>query len=464
MPAPRRILHGIGLALCLMGAPLAASAQSAPAPLELTQSQLLDLAARELAAGRAQVALDLAEGLLTTRPNVYDAHLIRTDALRQLGRTDEVLPSARAAWREATSDAERTRIARLAAHEAYRNGRNFQSKFWLRRAMNTAESPLAKQNIIRNFNQVRQADPWRTQLSFNVAPSSNVNNGAQGSRYAVDGITLPFDLSVSPTSQALSGYRASLSGSASYTWDGDAGTDYSLGIKHSSTRIVLSSEAKASAPSAKGSDYDTDTVELAFGGSTTLNSDHGLTWSLGAGRIYSAHAPYADTVSLTLTDHHKLKSGAAFRHGLTARYERPTEATRAPARSLQYSVEHAKRARDIGVFRNAAYVERVFSNDPSKARDSLGLSTSLELMEPVLGTKASFALGAEMSHYEVYPFLVATDRTDKSLYLSARFTLIEHSFYGFAPEVRIDFGKTWSNVSRFDTRTSSIGLGIKSAF
>lgn len=111
MPAPRRILHGIALALCLMGAPLAASAQSAPAPLELTESQLLDLAARELAAGRAQVALDLVEGLLATRPDVYDAHLIRTDALRQLGRTDEVLPSARAAWREATSDAERTRAS-----------------------------------------------------------------------------------------------------------------------------------------------------------------------------------------------------------------------------------------------------------------------------------------------------------------------------------------------------------------
>lgn len=174
--------------------------------------------------------------------------------------------------------------------------------------------------------------------------------------------------------------------------------------------------------------------------------------------------PYADTASLTLTDHRKLASGATFRHGLTARYERPTQASRAPARGLQYSVEHAKLARDIGVFRNAAYVERVFSNDPSKARDSLGLSTSLELMKPVLGTKASFTLGAEMGHYDDYPFLVPTDRTDKSLFATARFALVKYDFYGFAPEVRIDFGKTWSNISRFDTHTLSIGLGIKSTF
>ena len=466
MPMPRRRLSALGLALCLMGASLAATAQSAPAPLELTQSQLLDLAARELAAGRAQVALDLVEGLLATRPNVYDAHLIRTDALSQLGRSDEVLTSARAAWRETTSDAERTRVARLAAYEAYRDGKYFQSKFWLRRALNTAQTQNEKRNIIRNYNEIRRYDPWTTQFSFAMSPSSNVNNGAQGDVYSVDG--LPWVGTVSPGSQALSGYRVSLSGTARYRWRFDNGSALSAGVRAYNTVIKFSSEAKAAAPTAEESDYDFGGLEVLLGGSKSLSKTHGLQWDLSVGRLFSGREAYSDVIRITVSDHYALKSGGVFSHSLEARKEFAIDPTRDGSEGLKYTLNLSKPFKGRGTLYSSAFVEQVFSDSISTARQRGGLSATFAPSKPVFGTKANFTLGAEMTRYPDYPFLAGTyvpgGRRDKSLYGSAGFTLINQSYFGFAPEIRINLGRTWSNVSRFDTRTSSIGLGIKSAF
>lgn len=468
----QHLFSGGCLACALAMAPTGATAQSsrptAPAAhsIALTQDELIVLARNQLHAGHPQVALDLVEGLLATRPDVYAAHLIRTDALRRLGRSDEAIASARGAWRNAATASEKTRVARLASVEAYRNGRTMQSKFWLRRALNTAETPVEKRNIIRNFNEIRKYDPWSTQFSFSLSPSSNVNNGAQGSVYSVDG--LPWIGTVGTLSQALSGYRASMAGTVRYRWRMDSGVSLTAGVRARNTVVMLSSAAKAAAPSAIASDYDFGSVEAVFGGSKPLGKTRALRWDLSAGRLFSGREAYADVMQVSLTDIHALKSGETFSHSIDARKEFAIDPARDGSQALKYAINLTKPAKGRGTFYHSAFVEQVFSDSVTSARYGAGLSTTFAPSKPVFGSTASFTIGAEMIRYPDYPFLfgsvVPGGRRDTSLYGAARFTLTDQSYFGFAPEIRVDLGQTWSNVSRFDTRTTAIGIGIKSAF
>ncbi|WP_417270229.1 tetratricopeptide repeat protein [Celeribacter sp.] len=467
----QQLVVGGCLACALAVTPLGATAQSnqtasGASAIELTQDELLALARNQLNAGNPRLALQLVDGLLATRPDVYAAHLIRTDALRHLGQTDDAMASARSAWRKATTDSEKTRVARLASIEAYRNGHTMQSKFWLRRALNTAQTQNEKRNIIRNYNEIRRYDPWTTQFSFAMSPSSNVNNGTQGDVYSVDG--LPWVGTVSPGSQALSGYRVSLSGTARYRWRFDNGSSLSAGVRAYNTVIKFSSEAKAAAPTAEESDYDFGGLEVLLGGSKSLSKTHGLQWDLSVGRLFSGREAYSDVIRATVSGHYALKSGGVFSHSLEARKEFAIDPTRDGSEALKYTLNLSKPSKGRGTLYSSAFVEQVFSDSISTARQRGGLSATFAPSKPVFGTKANFTLGAEMTRYPDYPFLAGTyvpgGRRDKSLYGSAGFTLTNQSYFGFAPEIRINLGRTWSNVSRFDTRTSSIGLGIKSAF
>ncbi|MEN8838437.1 MAG: hypothetical protein ABF266_09755, partial [Celeribacter marinus] len=167
----------------------------------------------------------------------------------------------------------------------------------------------------------------------------------------------------------------------------------------------------------------------------------------------------------TITDIRALTNGGVIRNSLEARGTFAVSPDRADSHSLRYSVglTPAKTAR--GSFNHAAYVERVFSDASTLARDSYGVSTKFTAANPVFGTQAYFAIGAEFSRYEAYPFVnTPVTRSDKTLFGVASFTFTDQAMYGFAPELKINFGQTWSNMSRFDTRTTAIGLGIKSAF
>ncbi|ALI56483.1 hypothetical protein SAMN05444421_10474 [Celeribacter marinus] len=456
----------LALSACLAGFMILASptcAQTVAPVLQLSQNEVLALVETQLISGRADLALKLVDGLLATRPDVYPAHLIRIDALRRLGRTDAALRAARAAWRAAPNASERTRVARLASVEAYKDGKTFQSKLWLRRASNTADTPAQKRGIARNFNEIRRYDPWTTNFSFSISPSSNVNNGAQGDVYSVDGS--PWIGTVDAQSQALSGYRISASAAARHRWEKARGLSLYTGVSISNTLVKLSSTAKTDAPDAVETDYDFGRISLEFGGTKAIGKRHAVAWDIAAGRVFSGRAPYSDTLSATITDIRALTNGSVIRNSLEARGTFAVSPDRADAHSLRYSVglTPAKTAR--GSFNHAAYVERVFSDASTLARDSYGVSTKFTAANPVFGTQAYFAIGAEFSRYETYPFVnTPVTRSDKTLFGVASFTFTDQAIYGFAPELKINFGQTWSNMSRFDTRTTAIGLGIKSAF
>lgn len=442
------------------------------ATVSLTADEFLAFAAHQNAQGNHALALQLAESILETRPQLYEAQLIRIDALIQLGRQNEGIGLARSVWRDAPSKAEKTRVARLAAVQSYKAGSTLSAKFWLRRALQTAPDPVSRANILRNFNEIRRHEPWKVNLSFSATPSSNINGGAESAAYTIDG--LPWTGRVSGEGLALSGYLVSVSGDVRYRWSRPKGR-LTAGVRFSQRFALMSSDAKTQAPSAENGDFDYANLDFVFGGTHVFSARHTIAWDASIGRTFSGGAPYADAASLSLTDTRALKSGAVLQQSARLRHEMPVSGS-APATALRYAVSTRKALENRADFQRMAYVEVQHSEAANRLRGEVGAGLSYAPAKPVLGTQARFNLGAAHIRYPdfqvldptTFPFVSYTDvpggRRDTRLSVGAEFLLSEQSYLGFAPLVSVELGKTWSNVSRFETRNLSIGLGIRSTF
>lgn len=480
---PRRstflnILRGSCIALAAITCATSAIAQDGStqtrAPIEVSIDEFLDLARAELAAGRPEVALALMDGILETRPDLHAAKLIRIDALRRLGENAIALSAAKAAWRATPDDNERTRIARLAAIEHYRAGSTLASKIWLRRALETAQDPRTRANIIRNYNEIRRFEPWKTEFSFGLSPSTNLNNGAQGDVRSVDGLSTVDTLD--GINQALSGLRAHVSGEMRYRWRTDEGLMLSAGVKAYNSFSFLSQDAQALAPDARNSDYSIATRDLFFALAKPLSKTKRLDFDVSLGRVHSAHEPYSDVFKTGLSMGMSAKNGVRHTHGVDLRYEKPVDVASAPSRSIEYRYDRTKTHRNSGTWRQSFAAETLLSDNERAANSNLGFTLGFDRQKPILGMKASFSLGARYAHFPDYyvatpisggAFLIEDvpgGRRDATLYGGARFTLIEQSYMGFAPEISLNVGQTWSNVSRFDTQVLSVGLGLTSTF
>ncbi len=55
-------------------------------------------------------------------------------------------------------------------------------------------------------------------------------------------------------------------------------------------------------------------------------------------------------------------------------------------------------------------------------------------------------------------------RSDERLFASVQATFVDYSYAGFSPLVRLNAGRTESNVSRFNLTELSLDIGIRSTF
>jgi hypothetical protein len=97
------------------------------------------------------------------------------------------------------------------------------------------------------------------------------------------------------------------------------------------------------------------------------------------------------------------------------------------------------------------------------ARISLKLSPDWRLG----GAAVSFGATAGLRDYESFTLGFANvtgGREDQSLGLSMDLSFEDLSVMGFAPVLSLRHGKTQSNISRYQTTTTGVSLGISSVF
>ena len=455
--------HGLraALTLCLMLlAPLGVAAQSRTVTPEETRK----LAADALLSGYPAHALELATALIALDPTDTAALVTASQASRAMGRNDDAIAFARRANTTADTRSDRFYAARATAQALAADGKRTRAQLWLRRAAQNAPTPGVRAQTIQEFRYVRGRNPWRSQLSFGIAPSSNINDGSASGTVLIYGI--PFQLSGG--AQALSGTELSLGAATERRWRTGRRTILSFGARVEARRYWLSSEAKDLAPDVEASDYAFTSAELAFGlqrapkgyrpgaigpgiftlrfalGKGWYGGDDLLTYSkLQAQKAYRFSKTTAGYAALTaewqnrLDDSNRSQQGLTLQAGLSRRF--------AP-----------------GTLSLNAHIREVESDANDVSHSAWGVGAGWTLAKPVLTARTTFSVSFEEVDRGYSAF--GADRIDRRKRLGVTMLFSEAELYGFAPEVGIDWRVTDSTVDFYSTEEVGLRLGLKSTF
>jgi tetratricopeptide (TPR) repeat protein len=440
-----------------------AALPGAAQPVSLTPGEMRGAAAASLATAQPAQALELADALLQRDPEDIEALVLRSRALRDLGRYDAAVAAGREAWGLAETDEARHAAALVIAQGLASRGNRTRAQIWLRRAVEVAPDARSEARAIRDFRYVRARNPWSTQLSFSISPTDNVNDGSvrdEISFAGFDGVVL------SPTARALSGLEISGGVATRYTLSQSTTHRTRAGVSLYYETYILSDEAKEMAPDARGSDFAYGSAALTFSqewrpeawtGPLDLSAIYAWSWYGGE--------PYAQTLELTVSRTFSVSARDGLRLSFSAsRFAlEPDEEATDRSVSGEVGVQWLRRLESgAALTMSAAWLESE-SERPSLDYVRSRVSAGYTLAEPVLGARATFGLAMERRHYDTYPFQL-DGRHDHELEARLNLAFPAFDMYGFLPTVQVFTSENLSTAGRYDRRESGLDIGFRSAF
>lgn len=453
------------LALCTAGA--------VAAEVRLTLPEARGTAVRFLEAGRPDVALVLAEGVLLGAPGDHIALMLKSRALRDMGRTDEAASAARAAWQGAANDRERYFAAMVMAQARASGGQRIPAQFWLRRAANLApEEPLRKA-AIADFRHVRSTTPAKLRFDLSVTPSDNLNDAPRSE-------VLRWGPFTHDLSRPLSGVK--LQFGADYTYRIALGQNarINLGGVYMGRRVRLSDEARALDPLARNRDFSVDVFGAILGYEKRAPDSR---WIVRARltQLRMLQNGYEDKLVGATVQRQKLQDisdvtrldlsyGRALFAGLTGTvklgYEVETRHDDVPrdavTREAGIDVEKSLAA---GTLRLGLSARDVESDSIIVAREQTRVELGYHHAKPIMGMIPSLTLSYEKTLFDTaWAPLWQDRREDAEWGVSADVTLPALGVYGFAPEIGVSFRDRRSNYVPYETRGTNLRLGLKSVF
>lgn len=461
----RRTARAAVLAAALALAPAAgALAETPQRTAVLTVEQGQALARDAFVAGDHAVARALALRLLEARPGDPRALLIVAATSPALGDPAQGRAAGRAAWAGARgAPVLRYEIARHTARAAEAEGRPDAASFWLRRAMDMAPDPAAVEGTRAEYRRVAAARRLSWRLDLSVQPSSNLNGGSSGSLLMVNGV-IPVG-SLSGGAQALSGARVLAQGRVALKLPPGPRHRAEVSLTLQGARHLLSSEARQLAPEIRGSDLDFLTAEAGLA----------LDWAAPG-----LQAP----VRLTLGAGHTLYGGRDLGPHLRAGFDvpvltRPNAAVRAglsrerqwrdggPVDATVLRLDGGRALGEAGRLFFGVSARDVSGPTPNTTYTGAALDLAFAPARPV--GPAELTLRARLGwrdhdFYTLGPIGVTDGRQDRTLGLAVDAAFPGLSVLGYAPRLSIESERTRSNVSRFDTRTLGVTLGVASRF
>lgn len=450
--------------ICAAG--LACASPAIAQDVQLTVAQARSIAHAALAKGDLKTAVLVSEAVVTERPEDAQTRVILASALIRAGQMKAGGTEARRAF--STAGANRPlkhEAARLAALAASQQGRQGIAKFWLRRASDFASDKQSVQ-LRRDFNAVDRRDKWERAFSFTVAPSSNINGGAESDVLEIDGV--PSIGVLSGDAQALSGYRASVSGRLGYQLGASERSRTTLSGQYYGTFHKLTEEAQDLAPTAKGSDFNYSIIALDLTHVVLPEGAKGpYSFGLGAAKRWYGGDELAHSANLTFGKAWRLGDGKSLRGQI--RYTREWSDSSRALDAHQYSIsgQYGMRLGNGGRFQSGLTLTK--SNSEGSSLDYTGQQLSLRYTTPSPIGAVHPTFGLDLGH-KFYPDHVAGltvvpgGRRDKSIGLTVDLVIPGVQVMGFAPVVTLRAATTDSNVSRYETTDLSAGLSIRSSF
>ncbi len=435
------------------------AAPGAAEELRLTLDEARASAAQMLQDGNPEAALILAEGVLLGDPDDYEAHLLKSRALRDLGRNKAAKEAAQTAWQLSETDRERYFAALVRAQAQSSDGQMLPAQFWLRRAAEIAPDEVLRNVAIRDFRHVRRMTPWRVALRFDAAPSSNVNGAPKSNSFVLGGLRF-----FSPTAVPMEGMRSTAGMDYRYMIMLGDRSRLHLGFGVERERVQFTSAAKAKVPGVRASDYARDDLDLRLGYEVIGPDARWLARAdLTLGRDWVAHDVLADNVRL------QLSYGRAVAPGLEATGHVAVESERRYDSALRDST-----AREVGLsltqsLENGAKLgfsvlgRNVESDSAGVAHDALQFGMSFGLAKPVWGTLPRLSVSYLEEDFD-RPLFGPVARQDATWEVSVDLLLPNLDYYGFAPEIGLSFSDRQSNYSLFESETTDLRLGLRSLF
>lgn len=448
-----RSLAWAGTVAACLAAPLAHAEKVTLTPQEMRAAATYALEVHDNA-----LALKLAGALLQRTPDDGFALITQSRAARNLGQNDLALSSARQAWGAAESRADRYAAALVMAQALSSAGHRTRAQIWLRRAAQNAPNEQLKAVVARDFRYVRSRNPWSTQLSFGIAPSSNINNGSKSDTMVIGG--LPFVLSGG--AQALSGMEYSLGAETRYRMQLSDRVQLNFGAAFESKSYTLSDSAKRKAPGLKGSDLAYQAAQLSMGADfAQKNGIIGIEATFG--QSYYGGAQLADFARLDLHRRLRLGERSALSFSVSAedQWRKDRAIKSASTYTGQLGWQHLRTNGDkLGL---SVGLRDVQSDSADIAHSAQLAAIGYSFGKPVLGAKIGINFVYEARDYDRRAF-GSPPRQDDKLTLGATAVLPKLDVYGFAPEISISAVRNKSSLSLYDSEDLNMTLGFRSAF
>lgn len=414
-----------------------------------------------LEAGYPQDTRLLTDALLSIDPDDVSALLLSAYASAALGEYERAKVAARRAYRLAHSRSIRYQAARLMAVSHANSERLTLAQIWVRRARMNSPSPMHTAALARDYRQLRQSNDFQFNFDFSITPSSNVNNGSSKDTITLPG--LPFELALSPTSQALSGHISAYSAQVNYRLANSAEIRSIGYFSASGTRVTLSDSSRAEAPTANGRDYDQQRYSVG------VRTDWRPSWTE---RPLQANLEYGQT-AYGGQSHTTYWSGSLGSKWLLT--DRDLLSAVAKVSSATYAIDDIG-SRSYGL--DLAWQHML--NNGSKLTLSAGLQNTMSVSASRDFTRhslsATFIPNLSSDAYDIsfgYTFAVQSfadtslaleGRTDRSQSMRISLGLNTYDFYGFTPELTLQLSDTQSNVALYDTSSAGLGLSFRSSF
>jgi hypothetical protein len=261
----------------------------------------------------------------------------------------------------------------------------------------------------------------------------------------------------------------------------EAATRYRLwqkgdGVTHltgqiSSSRVDLSAAAQAAAPTVTNRDLSGTLVEIglshrrAAGQGTRTGGVWGASGAIG--KVWNGGDLSYDYAKLGIS--RTVPLGQAMQVRLQGSYERRDDPDAAFPRSDHLQLRSdltarlsAGRSLAVGLVLDQADSDR--GNVTATHRTAYVSYGFRDVTGPV---DLRMSLGARVSdypHYFIGAFAAPGGRQDDAVFASLDVTLTEIGYAGFVPRISLITQRTTSNISRFETRSTALSIGIESKF
>ncbi|MCK0151884.1 hypothetical protein MWU54_17705 [Marivita sp. S6314] len=434
---------------------------SASADVTLSPSQMRELAGQAVSQGQPRLAYDLAHALIGRDAVDLNAHLIKSRAARDLGRNEDALTHARAAWALADAPEAKYAAALANAQALSSAGRRTAAQLWLRRAVQLAPNDRLKARAAQDFRYVRRQNPWSTSLSFSIAPSSNINNGSRNETSEL--FDLPFEFQLEGQARALSGVEISAQIDTRYRLveTQRKRTDLRFGARHRT--YVLSDDAKEIAPDADGADFATTSAYVGLNESYRLpNIKARWGWNMRLGASWYAGEDLLQYARIGTTYQHVvgdrgLASLSLSREIQNGQNGRDDSAIWSGRVGYGHSFENGNRL-SLSAFYSASQSDADYLDYTERK-----IAMQYSLAKPVGPMLLQFGVTLGDKTHEKSGFS-SDGRKERSVEASVTAALPDLDYYGFMPTITLRAERTEANIDIYETENFGIQMGIRSAF